>query len=378
MLSGQLRFPFLDLYSVNARYIDSLHMAASRVIDSGRYIGGEEVEAFNSDLAALCRAPHAVGVSNGLDALRLILEGYKQLGRLHEGDEVIVPANTYIASVLAITHAGLVPVPVDPDISTMNMSAATMKAAISSRTAAIMPVHLYGRVAWNNELAELANEYRLLVVEDAAQAIGAQAMSDGLYGSRMAGALGHAGAFSFYPTKNIGALGDAGAVVTHDTELAEVVNALANYGSDRRYHNIYTGFNCRLDPIQAAMIRAKLPDVTDANNRRAERASVYTSTISHPSVITPCVTPDCVWHQYVIRVTDKRRDEMAEYLHRNGVGTDIHYATPPHMQPCYSELGHGPLPVTELLASQILSLPVSDCTSTDDAAEIARIINRFK
>lgn len=378
MPSEHLRYPFLDLATVNARYKDSLHRAAARVIDSGRFIGGEEVEAFNRELSGLCHAPHAIGVSNGLDALRLILEGYKLLGRLHEGDEVIVPANTYIASLLAISHAGMVPVPVDPDVDTMNISADAVADAITPRTKAIMPVHLYGRVAWSRELAGLADEHRLIVVEDAAQAIGAEALEDGLYGSRMAGALGHAGAFSFYPTKNIGALGDAGAVVTHDSALASAIDALANYGSDRRYHNIYVGFNCRLDPIQAAMIRAKLPDVSAANARRAERAAIYTSTISHRSVATPCVTADCVWHQYVIRVTDNRRDDMAEYLMRNGVGTDIHYATPPHMQPCYAGLRHRPLPVTELLASQILSLPISDCTTTDDAAEIARIINRYK
>lgn len=376
-----MKYPFLDLATVNSRYAADLHSAAQHVTDSGIYIGGEEVELFNKELATMCHADYAIGVSNGLDALRLIFEGYKVMGRLNVGDEVIVPANTYIASILAITHAGLTPVLTDPNPLTMNLDANGIRNAVTPRTRAIMPVHLYGRVAWDNGMADIAKKSGLLVIEDAAQAIGAHSATDGLHGSRIAGAIGDAGAVSFYPTKNLGALGDAGAVITHDLQLANAVRALANYGSDTRYHNIYAGFNCRMDPIQAAMLRVKLPDTHAGNARRFERAVAYNNVIDHPSVTKPQITPsvtDCVWHQYVIRIGGGERNRMRQYLSDNGVGTDIHYPTPPHLQPCYRHLNHGPLPITESLAGEVLSLPISDCTSVKDAAEIARIINRFQ
>jgi len=375
------RFPFLNLATVNAIYRDDLLSAAKRIITSGRYIGGEEIAAFNRELAKLCDAPYAIGVSSGLDALRLILEGYKALGLLKKGDEIIIPANTYIASVLAVTHSGLTPILVDPDEHTMNLSASSILKALSPRTRAIMPVHLYGRIAWSMDMRHIAKEHNLLVIEDAAQAIGAEIGCDGLFSSRKAAAIGHAGAISFYPTKNIGALGDAGAVVTHDKSLADAVNALANYGSDWRYHNIYTGFNCRLDPIQAAMLRAKLTDLSGCNHRRQLRAETYDKNINNPYVIKPFYGSDindCVWHQYVLRISDGRRDEFITYLNDNGVGTDIHYATPPHLQPCYISLAHMTLPVTERLAKEVVSLPISDCTSIPDAIEISNIINSFK
>lgn len=375
-----MKYPFLDLTTVNARYAEDLHHAAKRVIDSGRYIGGDEVDQFNKELAALCHAPYAIGVSNGLDALHLILEGYKITGQLHDGDEIIVPANTYIASTLAITHAGLSPVLTDPNPLSMNLDAEGIRSSLTERTRAIMPVHLYGRVAWDEDIAHIVKKYNLLVIEDAAQAIGARATTDGLYGSRIAGAIGHAGALSFYPTKNLGAIGDAGAVITHDPQLASAITALANYGSDVRYHNIYAGFNCRMDPIQAAMLRAKLPDTQAANARRFERAVAYNNVLSHPLIAKPLMSAaatDCIWHQYVIRVSNGLRDNLRRYLTNNGVGTDIHYPVPPHLQPCYTDLPHKPLPVTESLASEILSLPIGDGTSVKDAAEIAMIINRF-
>jgi len=374
-----MRYPFLNLATVNARYTKALHEAAIRVIDSGRYIGGEEVEALNRELADMCNAPFAIGVSNGLDALHLILEGYKALGVLTPGDEVVVPANTYIASILAITHSGLTPVLTDPELQTMNLSADGIRKVISPRTKAIMPVHLYGRIAWSEDMAALARDRHLLVIEDAAQAIGAKSAEPGLFGSHAAGGLGHAGAFSFYPTKNIGALGDAGAIITHDKELYETVKALANYGSDRRYHNVLAGFNCRLDPIQAAMLRVKLTDTTESAARRFERAVAYNNTIDTPAVVTPAVShqiTDNIWHQYVIRIPGHRQ-EMIDHLQTHGVETDIHYATPPHLQPCYRGLQHIPLPVTEMLADEVLSLPISDCTTVADAVAIARIINDF-
>lgn len=375
-----VRYPFLNLADTNARYADELHDAARRVIDSGRYIGGDEVDNFSRQLATLCKAPYAIGTSNGLDALRLILEAAKINGLIRDGAEVIVAANTYIASVLAITHAGLTPVLVDPDPDTMNISADAIEKAITTRTGAVMLVHLYGRMAWDRDIADVVSRHRLFVMEDAAQAIGAQSGCDGLFGSDMAGAIGHAGALSFYPTKNIGALGDAGAVVTHDKRLAETVRALANYGSDRRYHNILAGFNCRIDPIQAAILSEKIDDAVKAGARRAERAAVYSTLINNPLVITPSA-PDFeashVWHQYVIATVPEHRDWLRSYLLDNGVETDIHYPTPPHLQPCYTSLAHAPLPLTESLARSIISLPISDCTSTADTAAIAEIINRY-
>lgn len=381
MSDGRLKYPFLDLKAANARYSEALHDAAARVIDSGRYVGGEEVKAFERELASMCHAPHAVGVSNGLDALRLIFEGYKILGKLKEGDEIIVPANTYIATVLSVTHAGLIPVLVDPEPETMNLSAAGIRNALTAETRAIVPVHLFGRTCWNPEIADICRKNSLLVIEDAAQSIGARATTDGLFGSRMAGAIGHAGAFSFYPTKNVGALGDAGAVVTNDAALADTVRALANYGSDRRYHNIYAGFNCRLDPIQAAMLRAKLPDTDAANARRFARAVAYDRHILNPAVkkpVIPAVPQSCVWHQYVIRISPELRESFRRYLLENGVETDIHYPVPPHLQPCYRDLFHGMLPVAERLAGESVSLPIGDHLNENDIREIAGIINRFK
>lgn len=376
------RFPFLDLGEINRGYYSGLCEAAERVIASGRYIGGEEVERLECEMAEMCRAPYAVGVSNGLDALRLIMAAWVETGLLSRGDGVIVAANTYIASILAIIHSGLRPVLVDPDEKTLNLSAEGVEKACMTDEGvkAVMPVHLYGRVAWDKDLREIVTRKELLVIEDAAQAIGAIAPGPGLFGSRHAGALGHAGAFSFYPTKNIGALGDGGIVVTHSKRMADTVRALANYGKTSQYHNEYVGFNCRLDPLQAAMLRVKLGDTRNVNARRFERAVAYNNVISHPLVIKPEITPqltDQVWHQYVVRIPEGRRDRMRLYLADNGVETALHYPVPPHCQPCLHSLLHSPLPVTEKLVSEILSLPISDCTPVADAAAIGRIINSF-
>ncbi len=370
--------PFLDLAKVNEPYMDELTEAAVRVIRGGRYIGGDEVAAFESELAQMLNAGHAVGVSNGLDALKLIARGYIELGVMRPGDEVIVPANTYIASLLALTDVGLVPVPVDADIMTMNIDSALIEAAVTERTRAVMPVHLYGRVAWDDTIRAVAEKYGLKIIEDCAQAIGGRSAIAGKNGGFHAGTLGDAGAFSFYPTKNVGALGDAGAVVTNDGKLAAVVRALANYGSDRRYHNIYCGYNCRLDAIQAAMLRVKLRYAERENADRFERALAYHRTIDRDDVVTPLMTQsvvDNVWHQYVIRVTGGKRDVMRTELAKLGVETDVHYAVPPYRQPCYAGLRHGPLPVTERLAGEVLSLPIATGTTVKDAAEIAEIIN---
>lgn len=368
--------PFLDLGAVNNPCFASLKSAAERVIKSGRYIGGPEVEAFETSLSRLCDAPYAVGVSNGLDALRLIFRAYLQLGKLQPGDEVIVPANTYIASVLAVTDSGLKPRLVDPDPRTCNLSGLSVAAAVSPRTRAILTVHLYGRVAWDDDMAAAAREHNLLVVEDNAQAIGAQSSAQGLFGTHASGSLGHASGVSFYPTKNLGALGDAGAVVTHDARLAEAVRALANYGADCQYHNIYPGLNCRLDPMQAAMLSAKLPCLSGEISHRRLIAGVYMSKIKNSRVMLPeGALQESVWHQFVVRVDD--RVCFREYLKHHGVETAVHYPVAVHKQPCYAQYADLELPVSEMLAREVVSLPINSAVSAADAAEIADIINGY-
>ena len=382
MTQDNIKYPFLDLAKVNEPWMDEMAEAARRVVLSGRYVGGKEVADFEAQLAQMLAAPHVVGVSNGIDALRLIFKAYVLMGKLQPGDEVIVPANTYIASVLAITDAGLVPVLAEPDPNTLNLDTARLEEYLTPKTRALMPVHLYGRTCWDASLVDFVKRHNLLVVEDAAQSIGSRAtQAPGLFASDVSGALGHAAGLSFYPTKNVGALGDAGAVATNDPELAKAVKALANYGSDTRYHNIYRGYNCRLDPIQAAMMSVKLPHTAHENALRFKNALAYQRTIDHPLVTKPLMSEhviDNVWHQYIIRIADGKRDAFQQALREQGVATDIHYAVPPHLQPCYANtLKHTPLPITEQLAGEVLSLPIARGTSVADAAEIARIINRI-
>lgn len=370
-------YTFLNLGEVNRPFAEELKQAAARVIDSGRYIGGPEVDAFEKELAEATGTSYCVGISNGLDALRLIFRAYIELGRLAPGDEVLVPSNTYIASVLAVTDNGLVPVFVEPDPTTLNMDTALIEKAVTEKTKAILTVHLYGRPCYDRFLAETASSHGLLVVEDNAQAIGADSDYQSPAGTTRTGSLGDAAAFSFYPTKNLGALGDAGAVTTSDAELAKTVRALANYGSDVRYHNIYQGFNCRLDPMQAAFMRVKLPYLAHETEHRRALAKIYDSHIDNPFVVRPLRTePDnCVWHQYV--VLSPFRDDLRDFLAKNGIGTDINYPCPPHGQPCYSSYSHLDLPIAERLSHQVLSLPMSACTSEEDALAISKIINTF-
>ena len=369
------RFPFLRLSDVNAPYRDEMAEAMLRVLDSGYYIGGPELERFERMLAEACDAQYAVGCTNGLDALRLIFRGYKELGMLKDGDEVIVPANTYVASILAVTDNNLTPVFVEPDNRTLNLDTSLIDRHITPRTRAILTVHLYGRTCWDAILADAARRHNLIVVEDNAQAIGARSNAPGLFGSHVTGGLGHAGAFSFYPTKNIGALGDAGAVVTHDAELAKAIRALRNYGSDRQYHNIYKGLNCRLDPMKAAVLAVKLPHTDAENALRRERAALYDRLITNPLIEKPLWVEDssCVWHQYVVRVAE--RDAFRKYLADNGVETAIHYAVPPHLQPCYREYAGLSLPVTCAIADSVVSLPITRTTQIDDIPAICDIIN---
>lgn len=374
------KYTFLDLARINAPYMAEIEAAVVRVVTSGRYVGGEECERLECGLTALTGVPHAIGVSNGLDALRLILRAWVDRGDLSKGDEVIVAANTYIASILAIIDAGLRPVLAPVDMAALNLDTSRLEEALTPRTRAVMPVHLYGRACWDEKIKEFVERHNLLVIEDNAQAIGARSVSAGLYGTHVTGGLGHAGAFSFYPTKNLGAIGDAGAVVTHDSDLAARVRALANYGSDRRYHNIYLGANCRLDPVQAAVLNVKLPYLDRENSMRRAIAGIYDDAITNPAIIRPAISGnDMVWHQYVVRCDS--RDNLREYLSKAGVATDIHYAVPPHMQPCmasvdYAAIGDA-LAQAEQIGRTVLSLPVSACTTPSDARAIADIINRY-
>jgi dTDP-4-amino-4,6-dideoxygalactose transaminase len=371
------KYPFLNLATVNEPFIAEITSATQRVINSGRYIGGQEVEGFESELAAMTGCKYATGTGNGLDALKLIFRAYIELGKLKVGDEVIVPANTYIASVLAVTENGLKPVFVEPSVDTLNLDTKLICKAITERTKAILTVHLYGRICFDQAMIDVARQHNLLIVEDNAQAIGAVSDIAGLNGSHHSGALGHAAGFSFYPTKNIGALGDAGAITTDDEALAKAVTALRNYGSDRLYHNVYAGYNSRLDPMQAAILRVKLPHTDQINSYRRKLAKIYNNTIDNPCVIKPQFdgTQSHVWQQYIVRV--KEREDFRDYLLRHGVETAIHYPTPPHRQPCYAQYSNLNLPIADMLGNEVVSLPITACTSEADAKDIALIINSY-
>lgn len=369
---SELRYPFLNLATVNEPYMPELERAAVETIRSGRYIGGEAVSKFEDTLASIAGTRYAVGVSNGLDALRLIFRALILTGRLSTGDVVLVPDNTYIASALAISDAGLTPRPVEVSARTLNMDTRLLEKAYTPEVKAVLTVHLYGRPCYDEYLAAFIESHHLLLVEDNAQAIGSYTM-DGC----PTGSLGIAAAFSFYPTKNIGALGDAGAVTTDAVDLALAVRALANYGAFERYCNVYKGFNCRLDAMQAAILNVKLRYFSAENERRRALAAVYNRNIDSKYVVKPLMSePDnCVWHQYCI--LSEYRDQLRSYLKDNGVGTDINYPTPVHRQPCYKELSNYELPVAERVAAEVLCLPISSCTSEDDAVEISKIINSY-
>jgi dTDP-4-amino-4,6-dideoxygalactose transaminase len=351
--------PFLSLRDVNARYADELKAAAGRVIDSGWYVLGDELAAFEREFAAYSGTRHAVGVGNGLDALSLILRAYKELGVLAEGDEVIVPGNTFIASFLAVTENRLVPVPVEPDPASFNLDPACVEAAIGPRTRAIMAVHLYGQLADMPALAALTRRHRLLLIEDAAQAHGAS--SEG----RKAGTFGDAAGFSFFPTKNLGALGDGGAVVTDDTVLAERIKALRNYGSDVKYRHLYQGLNSRLDEMQAALLRVKLKYLDDDVAWRRHVARRYLEGIRHLHIRLPAVAREeqHAWHLFVVR--SAYRDALQRHMQAHGIQCQVHYPVPAHQQPAYPDLQGFSLPLTERLQNEVLSLPIGPTLSED-------------
>lgn len=371
-----MKIPFLDLQAINARYREELLEACARVIDSGWYIAGGELQAFEHEFAAWCGTAECIGVANGLDALTLTLRAWLELGRLRAGDEVIVPANTYIASILAISANGLVPVLVEPDADSFNLSPAHARTAITSKTRAILPVHLYGRLADMPTIMEIAREHDLLVLEDAAQAHGAE------LNGKKAGSWGHAAGFSFYPGKNLGALGDAGAVTTNDHELAQTLRALRNYGSQEKYKNLFKGVNSRLDEIQAAMLRVKLKYLDADTVRRRHIASIYQQGIAHPGVSLP-LAPDVsasaftshVWHLFVVCAAD--RTALQQHLAGRGIQTLIHYPIPPHQQRAYDEWNARSYPVTERLHREVLSLPMGPTLTPEDAERVVAAVNDF-
>lgn len=362
---------FLDLQKINAQYTDELKQVAAEVIDSGWYLLGERVKQFERKLEDFQEGGYAVSVGNGLDALRLILKAYIELGIMQEGDEVVVPANTYIASILAITDNKLIPVLVEPDLNTYNLDIGLIESKITSKTKAIMVVHLYGRVCWSDKFEALVQKYNLKVIEDNAQAIGAR------WNGVRTGNLGDSAGFSFYPGKNLGALGDSGAVTTKDEELARVIRALANYGSAQKYVNQYQGLNSRMDEIQAAFLNVKIPyvDVEIANRRNV--ANYYLEHINNPQITLPeaGLQNEHVWHLFVIR-TDNR-DRLHKYLSDNGVQTLIHYPIPPHKQECYEYLNFGTYPITELIHAEVLSLPISSVINLDHLQKIVELINNY-
>jgi dTDP-4-amino-4,6-dideoxygalactose transaminase len=352
--------PFLDLQSIQLEHRDQLAAAFERVLHSGWYVLGDEVKRFEQEYAAYCGARFAVGVANGLDALSLVLRALD----IGPGDEVIVPSNTYIATWLAVSHVGAMPVPVEPDPRTFNLDPARIAAAITSRTRAVLPVHLYGQPADMKAILDIAQRHRLHVLEDGAQAHGAR-----LHGKRL-GAHGDAVAWSFYPGKNLGALGDGGAVTTNDEALAERLRELRNYGSKVKYHNDVIGYNSRLDELQAAFLRAKLPHLDPANRRRTKIAQRYLNGLAGLDLVLPVVADftEPAWHLFVVR--HRRREALAQRLRELGVATMIHYPVAPHRQPAYAALGmaQGCLPISEALHAQVLSLPIGP-TQSDAATD---------
>jgi dTDP-4-amino-4,6-dideoxygalactose transaminase len=396
---------FLDIQKITQSFEPELSQTISRVTQKGWFLLGEENAKFEREYAEFIGTDHCIGVANGLDALRLILKAYIALGVMKEGDEIIVPANTFIASILAITDNKLIPVFVEPDIDSYNLNISLIEQNISERTRAIMIVHLYGRACWSNKLTSLSDKYNLKIIEDNAQAAGAMIFAKDILSSsthnlslKRTGSLGHASGHSFYPGKNLGALGDGGAVTTNDKRLAEVIRALANYGSSHKYVHDYKGLNSRLDEIQAAVLRLKLRKLDEENQKRRQIARTYNENIKDSFITLPPIPNanfannslhfnelsgltvsnwlENVWHLYVIR--SKKRDALKKYLLDHNVETLIHYPIPPHKQVAYKEYNNISLPITEKLADEVLSLPISSVLSIDEVFEVINLINIFQ
>ncbi len=381
--------PYLPLQRITALHADEIHEAINQVVDSGWYLRGEATTRFEEDYARFIGTRHCIAVANGLDALTLILRSYKELGTLQEGDEVIVPANTYIATILSITENRLKPVLVEPSIDTFQMDDTLIEQAITPRTRAVMLVHLYGRCSYTPRIAALCRQHRLLLLEDNAQAHGCNAQAHGCNAqahgciaavpdvspSGKTGSLGNAAAHSFYPGKNLGALGDAGAVTTNDDQLAAVIRSIANYGSSRKYVFDYQGRNSRMDELQAAVLSVKLKYLDSDNAYRQSIADYYINNIKNPAVVLP--TPsNSVYH--IFPVLCERRDALQQFLKDNGVGTMIHYPIPPHRQACYPDWNGLSLPVTERIHQEELSLPCHQAMTQEEADRVVSLANAFR
>lgn len=363
---------FLDLQKITAKYADEIHEATNRVVDSGWYLQGKENEKFEKNFADFIGTKYSVGVANGLDALIWIFRAYVEMGVMNPGDEVIVPANTYIASILAISENGLVPVLVEPDINTYQIDPEKIEEAITPKTKAILIVHLYGQCAYTDKIGELCKKYDLKLVEDNAQAHGCK------FGDKTTGSLGDAAGHSFYPGKNLGAFGDAGAVTTDDEELAKTVRSLANYGSTRKYVFKYIGRNSRLDEIQAAVLDVKLKHLLEDNARRKEVAKMYLDGIKNPTIILPKVEDFNAHAFHIFPIRTKKRDELHDYLEANGVQTICHYPIPPHKQECYKDWNDRSYPITEMIADQELSIPMSPVMTDEEVNEVIHILNAWQ
>ena len=361
---------YLDLRQVNARYDDEIRNAVGRVLDSGWYLRGEATRRFEQHYADYIGTRYCVGCANGLDALTLIFRAYIDRGVMEEGDEVIVPANTYIASILSITENRLQPILVEPDPDTLQIDERLIEQAVTARTRAVMIVHLYGRCAYTDRIGDICRRHHLKLIEDNAQAHGCT------FEGRKTGSLGDAAGHSFYPGKNLGALGDAGAVTTDDEELAQLIRAIGNYGSHQKYVHDYQGLNSRIDEMQAAMLDVKLKYLDAENHRRQEIASLYINKVKNPLIRIPQCDRDCVWH--IFPVFCERRDLLQQYLRDNDVETQIHYPIPPHHQKCYREWNHLRLPITEQIHAQELSIPCHQALTNEEADRVVDLLNHFK
>jgi len=359
---------FLDLHKINERFRAEIDGRIKSILDNGWYLQGAWDKTFEDHFASYCGVTHCIGCANGLDALNLIIRAYG----FCQDDEIIVPANTYIASILAISENGCTPVLVEPDIDTYNINPDLIEEKITSRTKAIMIVHLYGQAVQMEKIWALAKKYNLKIIEDAAQAHGA------MYDGKRVGNLGNAAGFSFYPGKNLGAMGDGGCVTTNDDALAEKIRAIANYGSDRKYHHIYKGINSRLDEVQAAILDVKLPYLEADNERRRQIAKYYRENISNPKIILPTTYDENahVWHIFAVR-TDKR-DALQQYLEQNEIQTNVHYPTPPHMQGAYQEWKNQSYPVSEEIHATELSLPMSPVLTDEEVKKVVEVLNEWR
>ncbi len=362
---------FLDLQHINKRYEKAFRKKFEKFLQSGYYIGGNEVQLFEKDFARYCGTRFAVGTGNGLDAISLILEAYKILGKLKTGDEIIVPSNTYIATILAVSKAGLIPVLAEPDIATYNLNPKEIEQKITSKTKAIIGVHLYGYISDWTEIQTIAHKHNLLLIEDAAQAHGA------VFQNKKAGNISDAAAFSFYPTKNLGALGDAGAVTTNDEQLANLIQKLKNYGQEKKYISKYKGINSRLDEIQAAFLNIKLAYLDEINRKRRKNARFYMNNIKNNKIILPTAKTEAqhVFHQFVVRTAE--RDNFRKYLLQNAVETLVHYPVAPHRQEAYKEWQEQSYPVSEKIHREIVSLPIHENLTETEIFSIIEKINRF-